>query len=247
MKNLAGRLALILTLASAGLSNLSGCKSGVNAGDRPLHAMRQDGDVRYDVGNYSEAATHYQQYVDAKPNDADIHYKLGRCYVEMGDYRRAKQHLQVAYDLAPDNEDYIDALADDMARAGENEQLSAFLIKVVNERGRASDYLRLGQYSMKIGTVDDAAAALLTAAKLDGGVNARYQFALARFYQHVGDQTHEVERLRMAYFLAPNNQEVRERARALGEIVGPTWALRPVEQEMGVSPTDTGQPAGTAK
>ncbi len=239
MKNLALGTGLIAVLVLGSI----GCQSG----HRPLHAMRRDGDVRFDVGNYEGAANEYQQYIDVRPDDAEIRYKLGRSYLEMGRFREAKQNLQVAYDLKPDTEEYIDAYAESLMRAGENEQLSAFLIKVVNERGRASDYLRLGEYSLKIGTVDDSLAALLTAAKLDGGVTPRYQLALAHLYQHVGDRTREVERLRMTYYLVPNNQEVRARAAELGEIQGPTWGLRPIEQDLGPSAADSGQPAGTAK
>lgn len=248
MKTFSGRVGAgvvwVITVAGVLGACVGGCES---SGKRPLHSMQYDGDVRYEVKDYAGAADHYQQYVDVMPNVAEIRYKLGRCYLEMGDYRQAKQNLQVAYDLKPDTEEYIDAYAESLMRAGENEQLAAFLTKVVNERGRASDYLRMGEYGSKIGNADDAASALITAAKLDGGVTPRYQIALANFYQQVGDRTHEVERLRMAYYLAPHNAQVRERAAELGEIVGPTWALRPMEQELGQSAADSGAPAGTAK
>lgn len=246
MKTLARQTLATLALltAVAGGSLVGGCSS---SGHRPLHAMEHDGDVRYDVHNYAEAADHYQQYVDVMPNNAEIRYKLGRCYLETGDYRQAKHNLQVAYDLKPDTEEYIDAYAEALMRAGENEQLAAFLTKVVNERGRASDYLRLGEYGRKIGNADDAASALITAAKLDGGVTPKYQLALAAFYKQVGDRAHEVERLRMAYYLVPNNEYVKTRGAELGEIMGPTWALRPLEQDLGQSAADTGAPAGTAK
>ncbi len=234
-----GTLTAVLALALA-----AGCNNG---GTRPLHAMRSDGDVRFAVGNYAEAADHYQQYVDVRPNEADIRYKLGQCYMELGRYREAKQNLQVAYDLKPDTEEYIDAYAESLMRAGENEQLFAFLTKVVNERGLAGDYLRLGEYGTKIGNADDAAAALITAAKLDGGVHAQYQIALAKFYEKVGDRTHEVERLRMAYFLGPHNDHVLARAKALGEVVGPTWGVRPMETDMGPSAADSGFPSGKAR
>ncbi|HLO40344.1 MAG TPA: tetratricopeptide repeat protein [Phycisphaerales bacterium] len=235
---------LTTLLAVVGLSTLAACSG---SGNRPLHAMRADGDRGFDVGDYATAADHYQQYVDVKPSDADIRYKLGRSYLELGRYADARQNLQVAYDLKPDTEEYIDAYAESLMRSGEKEQLFAFLTKVVNERGKASDYLRQGEYGMQIGNADDAVAALLTAAKLDGGVNARFQIALAKFYQQVGDNAKETERLRMAYFLAPNNAHVRERAAALGQVLGPTFALRPLETQYGPSAADTGQPSGTKR
>lgn len=234
----------LLALAAVAAATLLACS---NQPARPLHAMRSDGDFRYDVGDYAGAADHYQQYIDVKPSDPEIRYKLGRSYLEMGMYREARQNLQVAYDMVPDDERYIDSLAETLLKAGENEYLYAFLTKVVNERGRASDYLRLGEYGSKIGNPDDAVAALFTAAKLDGGINARYQVALARFYAEVGDSINEVQRLRMAYYLAPNNAEVLQRAAALGEIVGPTWALVPTERGLGQSPADTGEISGTAR
>jgi tetratricopeptide (TPR) repeat protein len=230
--------------AACSLATLVACSG---SGNRPLHAMRADGDRGFDVGNFAVAADHYQQYADVKPSDADIRYKLGRSYLELGKYAEARQNLQVAYDLKPDNEEYIDGYAESLMRSGEKEQLFAFLTKVVNERGVASDYLRQGEYGMQIGNADDAAAALLTAAKLDGGVNARFQIALAKFYQQVGDNQREIERLRMAYFLTPNNAHVRERAAALGQVLGPTFALTPLETQYGPSAADTGQPSGTKR
>lgn len=239
-----GPAARVLLSATVAAVSALACS---NQGNRPLHAMRADGDVRYDVGDFAGAADHYQQYIDIKPSDPEIRYKLGRSYLELGMFREARQNLQVAYDMSPDDERYIDSLAESLLKAGENEYLYAFLTKVVNERGRASDYLRLGEYGLKIGNPDDAVAALFTAAKLDGGFNAQYQIALARFYADVGDRVNEVQRLRMAYSLSPNNAYVLRRAAELGEIVGPTWALTPIERGLGQSPTDTGAPAGTAR
>jgi tetratricopeptide (TPR) repeat protein len=231
---------LSLTLV-AGAVPLTGCggreiTSGPRGdesgrGTRPLHAMEKAGDLAFDAGNYADAAPHYQEYVDVAPNRARVRYKLGRSYAETGDFKRARENLQVAYDLAPSNEEYINALADSMYNAGEAELLSTFLTKLTNERGTAADYLRLGEYSQKIGNADEAVAALLTAARLDAGASVTPQLALARFYKAVGDRPREIERLRMVYFMTPNNQEMLERARALGEIVGPTWGLRPVELE----------------
>ena len=251
---------VVLTAMALGLVAVPACQQGPkpqvkegprgeegDRGSRPLHSMREEGDKRMSVGDYAAAAAEYQQYADVQPSNADIRYKLGYCYMQVGEYRQAKESLQVAYNLEPDNEKYIDAYAESLMRSGEHELLFAFLTKIVNERGKAADYLRMGEYAAKIGNPDDAVAALLTAAKLDGGIHAQYQLALARFYQQVGDRSHEIERLRMATYLAPNNAEVKARADALGEIMGPTWPMRPLEQGLGQSADDRGVPAGTAK
>ncbi|MCK6477668.1 MAG: tetratricopeptide repeat protein [Phycisphaerales bacterium] len=262
MKNFCNRgsFGVVLVALVLGTGCVPGCQQGEKPqvkegprgeegarGSRPLHAMRDAGDTFMSVGNYAQAADEYQQYADVQPSNADVRYKLGRCYMEIGRFREAKESLQVAYNLEPDNEAYIDAYAEALMRSGENELLFAFLTKVVNERGKATDYLRMGEYAAKIGNPDDAIAALLTAAKLDGGTNVRYQLALARFYKQVGDRSREVERLRMASYLAPNNQEIRLRAAELGEIIGPTWPLRPLEQELGPSADDRGIPAGRGR
>ena len=111
----------------------------------------------------------------------------------------------------------------------EKDALTALLSRNASERGRVSDYIRLGTYSAKMGNADEAQQALLTAAKIDGGKNIWPQRALADFYGSVGDIERQVKRLRMAYAIDPNNRETLDEIRRIGEIPGPTFALTPTE------------------
>ena len=52
---------------------------------------------------------------------------------------------------------------------------------------------------------------------------------MADFYHTIGDRSSELRRLRMALWCAPNSNEIKTRIRGLGEIPGPSIALRPDE------------------
>jgi len=115
------------------------------------------------------------------------------------------------------NDEYLDALSQAKYDANERDALTTLLRRNASERGRISDFTRLGQYSARLGNVDEAKESLLTAAKLDGGKSTGPQLALADFYASVGDKKTQTRRLRMAYFIAPANPEVVKKLMALGE------------------------------
>jgi predicted TPR repeat methyltransferase len=114
-----------------------------------------------------------------------------------------------------------------MFAANEREALTALLNRAAAERGRVSDYIRLGTYAAQMGNVDEAQQALITAAKLDAGATVRPQLALADFYGSIGATDKQVRRLRMAYAIEPANDDLLKKIREAGEIPGPTFGIAP--------------------
>jgi hypothetical protein len=49
-------------------------------------------------------------------------------------------------------------------------------------------------------------------------------------YASVGDNQRAIDRIRMAYFCDPQNGEVLDLARQLGQIPGPALGLPPIER-----------------
>lgn len=215
--------------AAAGWLVAAAIMAGGCADQRPLWKVRADADLAYEAGKYEAALADYQIYVDKKPNDPSGQYAIGRTYLAMKEPKPAREHLQIAYDVVPNNDAYIEAYAQSLYESNEPESLMTFLNRVAAEQGTVADYLRLGRYAGKIGHADEAVAALLTAARLDQGKSLEPQLALADFYRSVNDKPNEVKRLRYCLYLAPGDEGVLKRVREAGQIPGPSFMLRPEE------------------
>jgi len=213
---------IVLPLLAALLGSLSGCTK-----NRPLHVVLADADYAYQVGNYAAAKVDYTEYVTRRPEEVQVRYRLGKTLIENSEPRAAIEHLNICTDVAPLNDDFLDAQALALFNAGEKEQLQQILARATSERGRVSDYLRQGRYAVKLGNLDEAQQAFLTASKLDQGTNWKVQREIADFYGSVNDRPRQVRRLRMAYYLNPENEELLAEIRRLGEVPGPTFGVPP--------------------
>lgn len=208
-------------------ASLVGCSS-----QRPLDRVRLDGTRHLDAKQYNDAAADFNELVTRKPEDHQARYDLGLALIGAGQPAEAVKQMRVALDVQPMNEKYADGVAQAMLAAGQRDDLTEFLNKMALERGRVSDFGRLGKYSARLGNVDEATTALKTAAKLDKGRSLQPQLDLADFYESVGDKANWIKRLRMAYFLNPNDQRVLDSISRAKEIAGPSFAVQPTELEM---------------
>lgn len=199
---------------------------------RPLHVILSDADDAYRRGDYAAAKTDYATYVERRPEEVDVRYRLGQALVANGEPRPAVEQLNICTDVAPLNDKYLDAQAEAMYLAKEFEALQMLLARAASERGRVLDYVRQGTYAVRMGNLDEAQQAYLTASKLDQGRSWRVQRGLADFYGSVGDRARQVRRLRMAFFLNPDNPNLLAEIRRLGEVPGPTFGLVPEEMTL---------------
>lgn len=221
----------LATLLVAALLPLGACNK-----QRPLHVVLRNGDIAAEHGQHEVAVKEYGEFIERRPEASEVRYKLAKSLTASGHPRQAIEQLNVALDVEPLHDDYLDALAEAMYAANERDALTALLARAASERGRVRDYLRQGVYSSKLGNADEAQQSLLTAAKLDQGMSVAPQKALADFYGQMGDRQRQVRRLRMAYFLDPDNKEVNADIRRLGEVPGPTLGLRPEEMSLAAVP-----------
>jgi tetratricopeptide (TPR) repeat protein len=213
---------------------LAGCSA-----QRPLYRVEKDGDYRFQTEQFGSASQDYAEYVQRKPDNVQVRFKLARALIADKRPREALTHLSICTDVDPLNDAYLDAQARALFDAGEREELIGILTRAASERGRVSDYLRLGIYNQHLGHLDDARQALLTAAKVDQGRTVAVQRTLAEFYGSIGDHASQVRRLRMAYYLQPDNLETIQAIRDLGEVPGPTFGLVPEEMKLvNVPPAD---------
>ncbi len=228
MKRISGRwrtlVACGVLTAAMGVGGAGGCAS-----KRPLGSVEADGDKAYAAGQYDKAVADYLEYVERRPGSGEVRHKLARTLLDVKQPTKAVEHAWVAFDAKPSDDDYVETLARSLYEASRTEELNKFLRDQVEDRGRVQDYLRLGRYAALTGDADGAELAFLTAARLDGGRTMAPQVALAKFYQSIGDKLSAFERLRMALYFDPQNAQVYQEIRRLGEVPGPTLILPPKE------------------
>ncbi|MEM1185136.1 MAG: tetratricopeptide repeat protein [Planctomycetota bacterium] len=212
-------------IAALSVALLAGC-----AGDgepRSSGRLQVDSGRAYNEGDFPLALEGYLKVLERRPGSAQAHFDVGRTQLELGESVSAREHLTVALDLDPENSVYLDALADAMLATGELDELFGLLERRAEEGDGYSGYLRVGRVAERLGLVDEAEQAYRKAVALQPRESAKGQAALANLYARAGDSAQELMRLRVLLYLTPQDEEIRNRISDLGEVPGPSLALRP--------------------
>lgn len=209
---------------AAALGLLAGC-----SGQRPLHMVKADAQRHAQYARYEQAQADYEYYLERRPDAVEVRAELARVYLALNQPGKAMQQMQIATDVMPLNDEFLDLQAEAIYQAGDRDALISTLSRLASERQRPIDYLRLGTYQARLGNADEAEHALLLAARMDGGRSLRYQKALADFYGELGDSQRQLGRLRNCLYLAPEDAVLHAEIRGLGEVPGPAFARPPVE------------------
>ncbi len=214
-----------LLAACVPLVFLGGCEAGPS-----LQAMRMQGDRALEQRNYAEAADWYEQYVDRRPIEPEIRYRLGTAYLGMKKPVKAREEFLQGLEIDNEVDRYIEGIATALVETGQRDQLFNVLRRHASNTRQPKDYILFGKFAAIVGDPDTAEVALLEAASLDQGRNVEPQMALANFYGSLGDAEQEIRRLRMVLFLDIANEAANARLRELGEVPGPSIVLPPAER-----------------
>lgn len=198
-------------------------------GPRPVHQVIADADKAAFHQQYDVAEADYREAVERKPGEWRARVGLGKMLLQRGEAKEARQHLDVAYTIRPDEPGILDLLAQAQVRSGDIEGMTRELRRVAEIHQGVNDWVRLGRFLQEAGDVDGARVALNTAAAIDGGKTVGPQLALARFYDHIGDDKAALDRYRMALWIDGKNEAAQEGIRAHGQVPGPTYMLQPAE------------------
>ncbi len=194
---------------------------------RPIEAIRDSADFQFSHQEYQTAATGYREIVDRYPGDWLAQYRLGMCELELGYPDRARSALEIALTNQPNSPVIVDALAEAMFQAGDEQALFDLLTNHAQSEQTVYAWLRLGRYAAELGDADTALTGFETAIELDAGRTIEPYVQAALFSQQIGDLDEALRRLRQAYEINPGDPRVDQRLRDLGEVPGPTLALPP--------------------
>lgn len=224
-----GRMLSVLGMIGLAVTLGSGCANQDTEDPRSAGRIQIQSRIAFEQGDYVKALDGFTTVLDRRPGSAAAQYDVGRTRLALGEGVAAREHLTIAHDLEPENPVYLDALADAMVATGELDELFGLLDRRAEEGDGIEGHLRTGRIAEKLGLVDEAEQAYLKAEALDVENSEAAQRALAELYRRAGDPSRELERLRVLLYFAPMDEEVRERVRALGEVPGPSLALRPTQ------------------
>jgi tetratricopeptide (TPR) repeat protein len=73
------------------------------APDAALERKYQEAEDLFKAGDYEPARVLLEELVAARPEMAEAHYTLGRCYLNLGNNAKAREHLLEVQELAPES------------------------------------------------------------------------------------------------------------------------------------------------
>ena len=130
--NRLGQLCFALFAGFGGFAVMAGVVLAQAPGD-----IMAEANLRYERGEYAEAAQQYEALIDLGYRDAALHYNLGNAYLESGDLGRAILNYLRAEELSPRDPDIQANL--ELARSGTVDQLQAegdSLVASISDFGR---------------------------------------------------------------------------------------------------------------
>jgi len=218
-----------IALGLLGAIALTGCKNNVVYRELGYESFRQK--------DFTTAAEQFQTAVEKKPSDYRSQYYLGATMLELDKPIPAQTPLEQALALRSDDPQWTpriaDALADTYYRQERYETLYGFLdnmIQTYNQQPR--DFLRQAKYFGLLGDADGQKTSLQKAAFFAPVDDPTPYLAIADFYESVNDIPNTIQALRFAYYVAPENDTVKDRLRGLGIVPGPTIADAPPKPEL---------------
>ncbi len=227
---------ILKTMAIATLLGLSGCAT---RGPKALHMLADSGDRALARGDCAQAERDYAEYVQRDQSDGRARLQYGKALLCLGRVKEARENLEKAYTVMPNNDDAIFTLAEARAQDRDMEGAVRLVRAVAEDRKRPSDWILLGKFLERANAHDDAEQAYLSAARGDLGYSLAPQLALAEFYERVGQREQAIERYRMCLYVSPGNREMAKRLQAYGVPGTRASAVRPPEQ---LPPTTTQVP-----
>ncbi|MCI0629798.1 MAG: tetratricopeptide repeat protein [Phycisphaerales bacterium] len=191
--------------------------AGGCASPRPIEAVRESGEHRMRAANYESAGQEYSEIVSRYPGDADAQHKLGICMLKTSQLSAARQALETAHDLKPNDKQIANDLAEVMFQQGDETRLFGFLRSQAATNQTTQAYLKLAQYAIELNDPDSAQTALETAIEIDDGKTTDPYLEAAKLAERLGQMEEAVRRLRQAYGINPVDFRVLERLKAMGE------------------------------
>lgn len=174
---------------------------------------------------WEDAESYYTELAKQSPQDWRIQYGLGTSAMHTGDLSIARQAMEIAHTLRPQNRQIAIDLAEVMYLQDDRNGLFQFLRDRAEARNDSDDWLLLAEYSLMTDDPDSARSCVEQAMIVDDASSVDPYLEAATLSERMGDLDAAIRYLRTAYTIEPTNTHVQDRLRALGLVPGPTLAM----------------------
>ncbi len=192
--------------------------------------LRQRGFAAIQHNNDAAAMEAFELAISQDPTDWQAHYQRGKLLMKQARHLDARLAFEKARGVRPDHAEtpqLIDSIAEAMYQQGRYDSLNELLTEATVTFGLSHDFLRQGDYLIRLGDMDAARVALLKAAQFAEEGDTEPHIKLATFYEQVGDSIRAIGAWKRAYHFAPGNTHVANMLRQHGIVLGPTLAAPP--------------------
>ena len=212
---------LVLILFAALI--LVGCETP----QTPTPLLIKRGNHSFEYHNWADAAKKYEEVLAREPHDGEIQYRYGFSLLELGEYNKAESALELAHSLDPLNDEIVFSLAEVLYKKKEYGRLFTMLRDRASDNRSIATWLLLAEYAEKLNDYDTAMEALSSACAIEDGTDATPYYRSAVMLARVGRSQEAIRRLRQAYAIAPEDEQISVMLVEYGEIPGPTLGLGP--------------------
>lgn len=230
MRSLTLRQQMQCLFALAVISTATGCHS-MNG-----YAMNSSGMSYYEQGNYTAAASEFQQATMANPANPDYIANQAKARMKLGDSQGAEQLYRQALSIAPSHQPSYHGLAENMLAQGRAQDAASLLTAWAGSQPYvAESHVELAWLQRETGQTDAAAQSLQRALQ----VNPSHSTALAQlgqYYEENGRPDQAVAMYQQSLRGDWNQPEVHSRVASASQSAGPASPMAATAMARGVHP-----------
>jgi tetratricopeptide (TPR) repeat protein len=201
--------------------------SGCATKQTPLVVLEEKADHEFDYQRWQKASEYYGEIAQRDPSNEQAQFRYGLSLMRIGEYSKAEAPLLTAQALDPGNDEIVFALAEVMHQCGQHAKLFAMLRNRAHDNRSVATWMVLVDYSEKLDDYDSALEAVRNACAIDTGTDAEPYYRAAVLLGRINQNDEAVRRLRQAYAIDPEHEQVNTLLLEYGEIPGPTLGLAP--------------------
>jgi tetratricopeptide (TPR) repeat protein len=219
-------MALFLVIGLGG--TIIGCESVKKTLSTPPSVkLQQDGDHEFKWGRYESAAVFYKRILDREPGNPKALEMYGRCMLKLDRPADAANAFLAGTAHRPGDRSLLFLLARAEFASGSYDRSFQLVRTWAIDNEDSEAWLLLASFALELDDPDNARDAIERAIELDATGSAAAYLAAADLAERLGDTDLALRRLRQAYGIEVENDEIADRLREYGEIPGPTVVLPP--------------------
>lgn len=200
------------------------------------YAANSSGMGYYEQGNYTAAATEFQQAMLANPSNPDYVANYAKARMKLGDAQGAEQLYRRALSIEPSHQPAYHGLAETMIAEGRSDEAASLLTTwAATQPYVPESHIELAWIQREMGQTDAAAHSLQKALQMNPG-HATALAHLGQYYEEAGHPDQAVAIYQRSLQSDWNQPEVHSRMAAASQSAGSASPMAATAMARGVHP-----------